>query len=243
MHALRTKSRLGRSKRLGAFTLTEVLVVIAVIGILAAILLPVLSKGKDRAIRTVDLNNLKQIVTAMHLHATDHKDELPWSNWYRGDGTNRQGWLYTLDPSATGPARFKAQTGAFWPILQSEKIYRCPMDKPDHPLYSQRAQQISSYVLNGAVNGYQRIEYPTRTLAEFKADDIAFWETDESEPSYFNDGASRPDEGVSARHAQGAIMASFGGAVEFVKFDTWYAEEARTNRSRLWCYPGSPNGR
>ncbi|MCI0564012.1 MAG: DUF1559 domain-containing protein, partial [Nitrososphaera sp.] len=71
----------------------ELIVVVAVIGILAALLLPVLSKAKDQGVRTTCINNLKQITTTMHLYATDHNGELPWSNWFRGDQNGRSGWL------------------------------------------------------------------------------------------------------------------------------------------------------
>jgi prepilin-type N-terminal cleavage/methylation domain-containing protein len=54
-----------------AFTLTELLVIIAIIGILAALLLPVLSRAKASGKRTSCLNNLKQIATGVHMYAGD----------------------------------------------------------------------------------------------------------------------------------------------------------------------------
>jgi prepilin-type N-terminal cleavage/methylation domain-containing protein len=59
-----------------AFTLVELLVVIAIIGILAGLLLPVLSKAKSSAGKATDLNNLKQIMVAIHLYASDNGDVL-----------------------------------------------------------------------------------------------------------------------------------------------------------------------
>jgi prepilin-type N-terminal cleavage/methylation domain-containing protein len=226
-----------------AFTLVELLVVIAVIAILAGLLLPTLGKAKDRAIRTTDINNLKQQITATHLHAADHNDVLPWPNWAKGDAPDRPGWLYTIDPTATGPKQFRVETGLFWATLRQPKLYFCPADGPQVPRFTERQRQVSSYVLNGAVIGYNRTNYPPEKLAAFQPDDIAFWETDEKEPRYFNDGASYPREGVSARHQLGAIHAAFGGQVAFIKIDRWYLNEANPKRNPLWSYPGSPDGR
>jgi prepilin-type N-terminal cleavage/methylation domain-containing protein len=226
-----------------AFTLVELLVVIAIIGILTALLLPALSRSKDKAIRLTDINNLKQQILATHLYATDNSDVLPWCNWLKGDRANHPGWLYTLDTSTTGPARFKLETGLFWNTLHNPKLYMCPADKPSDPLFAERGQQISSYVLNGAVNGYNRVVEPSVRLGSLTSEDVAFWETDENEPSFFNDGASYPSEGVSGRHSMGAINATFGGAVSYIKLESWYHEADNPSRNHLWCYPGSANGR
>ena len=59
------------------FTLIEVLVVVAIIGILASLLLPVLSKSRARAKETLCVNNLKQIYIGCMNYATDNDMYLP----------------------------------------------------------------------------------------------------------------------------------------------------------------------
>lgn len=64
-----------------AFTLIEMLVVIAIIGILASLLLPALARGKQKAQRIKCVNNLRQVGTGMFMFAQDNDDWLPWHNY------------------------------------------------------------------------------------------------------------------------------------------------------------------
>ena len=93
----------------GAFTLLELLVVIAVIAILAAILFPVLSAAQERAYRTQCLNNLKQCGLGIEMFADDHNDQLPGPVWlgfyeeYDNQDSTRLPYYMATDMGLPGP--------------------------------------------------------------------------------------------------------------------------------------------
>ena len=242
-----------------AFSLIELLVVIAIITILAALLLPVINNAKNQGAKAADLNNLHQIMMAVHVYTDDNKDIIPWSNWDYGapmpDGTIRPGWLYTLNPATNGPAAFNPQGSLLWDSLHSgngTKVLVCPMDQPALASFSQhyncvtnRPQQLSSYVMNGAVNGFQTgylsNAIPVKASQMLPTDCILF-EAYELEPFCFNDGANWPSEGLATRHSQGGDWGALDGSSSYISDDAWDNELNDPNKNSLWCYPLTDDG-
>ena len=148
---------------MAGFTLIELLVVIAVIAILAGLLLPALSRAKQRALSISCLNHLRQLQVCFQLYTVDHRGFLPPNNF-----------VYIIQTEAPDPLMFdtnmtwcpgntrldtttaNVERGLLFPYNRSTAIYLCPSDKStvESPDGAHRGlRRTRSYNLSQAING------------------------------------------------------------------------------------------
>ncbi len=143
---------------LNGFTLVELLTVIAIITVLAAILLPALSKARERSEGIFCLNNTRQLTLAWQLYGDDHDGRLPYNlgmnassfrtnlNWVN----NVMTWDLSSDNTNLATIT-DASLGAYLGGLTS--IFHCPSD---HALSAAQSaagwdRRIRSYSMNAMV--------------------------------------------------------------------------------------------
>jgi len=113
----------------GAFTLVELLVVVAIIALLAAILVPVFGVARENARRTQCLNNMKQIGMALIQYAQDNDETLPLQGvpgTFVASG-NQYGADINLFFAPTSPPNY---FGALLPYVKNRQVFICPDEQP-----------------------------------------------------------------------------------------------------------------
>ncbi len=172
-----------------AFTLVELLVIIAIIAILAAILFPVFARARENARRSSCQLNLKQIGLGALQYAQDY-DETLFRSFY---GPN-QAIAATAD---SDPVDYYKWMDAIFPYVKSEQVFVCPSD-PLMKYAFRSGKNYGSYGLNGAYGAGPDTTTPPRSskdylvrLSQMQAPATTVWFTDN------NNAALPPNTGGS----------------------------------------------
>ncbi len=125
----------------GAFTLVELLVVVAIIALLAGMLLPALARARDTARGAVCIGNLRQFGVASMTYSLDYRGHLP----------GFRNWLY----AAAKPGDLTS--GTLFPYLKEKPVYLCPTDARAMATKAKPLQPASTSPTFG--NSHKRRDY------------------------------------------------------------------------------------
>jgi prepilin-type N-terminal cleavage/methylation domain-containing protein/prepilin-type processing-associated H-X9-DG protein len=137
------------------FTMTELLVVIGIIAVLAALLFPTMSRMKAKASSAQCTGNLRQIGTVMGIYMAENNGLLPYSSGYNytGAGANSWGWDNHAGPLAVLANVGEGSTAREWFDQPGEQhMFNCPAERMSFRTYT-----ANSYLMGFLPGGGKRV--------------------------------------------------------------------------------------
>lgn len=247
------------------FTLIELMVVVAVIGILASLLLPTLAQTRLRGQSAQAVNNLRQLGLAWLLYADDHSGRLPPNRAGTEAGKSAEtaswvgGWLDfrarldNVDPSLLIDPVARQHAGFLGPYLQTPRVFRDPADKSRVRIFGREFNRVRSVSMNlfmhgGTIwSGNESFRTYSRLDEIIRPSPTMTWVMMTEHPQSINDGWFAVD---MTRTVEFDFPATFYNGANHVVFADGHVESRRwkwlvmptaaADPNSTWC-PKQPN--
>lgn len=247
---------MDRARRAG-FTLVELLVVIAVIALLAAILLPVFARARAKAQQTTCLSNIKQFAAAFELYVSDYDDTYPSVGNYWASNSRGSDWVRVVEPGV--PGAVAAELGSLYSYVKNNQIYICPTGVLCGQKYQDPAGREwvrPSYTMNSNLAdnttwlgiGLSGVIYPSKTflLTEENDSRLGMMTGDWNDGTFYAPPASptsfdKPpgESGRTDRHGGGGMALFCDGHAKWLTYDALvpWRDLSRPATNHAWYQP------
>jgi len=239
----------SRARRAGGFTVVEMLIVVAIIGILGALLFPVFARAREGGRSRACLSNMKQLGLAFQQYSDDNGRRYPYAgsfftwgsgaSWVTGNnGTGNE--LADLGSGAYIEGRTaNVENGAIYSYVKSSQVYMCPSN-------SDGQKKRLSYSMNCAISGINNVRIREASaivllIDEDKANDGYFFAVDDVPAgSKVNNVVTDSTDALTQLHNGGGNLLFCDGHVKPFLNKTFPIDGTPAGKANKWRQTGSP---